>query len=238
MHGGCRAFSIVDVLVSISVVAILISLLMPTLSGVRRSAHKIMCRSNVRQIGLGIQMYADDYTDALPVSIFVGVPGNPELRQTHRTTTLRIGDAPEEYAGQWDGLGTLYALDYLKTPQVFYCPAERGDAGWRESAYKWAGTREEIVGNYQYRGEGPNGTHYLDEIKPRSSALVTNALSSKIAYSHGDGSNVLRADLSVFWFSDLNGALLAKLADDPFANPDGVDDAWDAIDKQGPPIGN
>ena len=228
-----------DVLVSLSVVAILIGLLMPTMAGVRRTANKILCRSNVRQIGLGIQMFADDYNDALPQSIFTGIPGDPSLRQTGKTVTLRIGSDPSLYAGQWDGLGHLYELEYLKAPQVFYSPAERGETSWLNYAPRWGEDGTEIVGNYQYRGEGPNQERYLTEIRPRTSALVTNALSSKAAYSHGDGSNVLRADLSVYWFSDLNGALLSQLADDPFgADPDGIDQVWDTIDDYNPPIGN
>lgn len=209
------------------------------MAGVRKTANKILCRSNVRQLGLGIAMYADDYREALPPSVYTGMY-DPSLRQSHKTTTLRIGDTPMPYQGDWDGLGMLYALDYLRTPQVFYCPAERGPTSWQNYSPHWSQDGVEIVGNYQYRGEGPNGEHFLTEIRPDTSALVTNALTSKAAYSHGDGSNVLRADLSVFWFSDLNGILLSKLADDPFLNgPGDVEGAWDTIDDyDAPPAGN
>lgn len=243
MRGGTRstrsAFSIVDVLVSLSVIAILIGILLPTMWGVQRTAHKIMCRSNVKQHGVGLHLYAENNREALPRSIFIGSMDDPDMRQTHKTTTLRIGQQPEKYAGEWDGLGLLYQHEYLKTPQIFYCPAERGETRYIEYADRWAEDGTEIVGNYQYRGEGPDGIKFLYDIRPQSASMVTNALSSKKEYSHGDGSNVLRADLSVYWFADLNGQFLAQLADDPFMNgPGGIDDLWDTIDTLGPPNGN
>lgn len=60
------AFTLVDVLVSISVIAVLIALLLPSISMVRESARKVICSSDMRQIGLGMNMYAEDNNDLPP----------------------------------------------------------------------------------------------------------------------------------------------------------------------------
>ncbi|MCQ6498005.1 type II secretion system protein, partial [Vibrio parahaemolyticus] len=58
---GSRAqrsgFTIIDVLVSIAVIAVLISILMPSLSLVRETTRRLVCSSNIRQHGMGLAMY-------------------------------------------------------------------------------------------------------------------------------------------------------------------------------------
>jgi len=64
-----RAFTLIELLVVIAVLAILAGLLFPVLAQVRESARQTRCRSNLRQIGLAVAMYRDDYSGAIPLRL-------------------------------------------------------------------------------------------------------------------------------------------------------------------------
>jgi hypothetical protein len=216
-------------MVTMAVTAVLISLLTPTLSSVRETAHQVVCRSSVRQFGLGIYMFAGENAGLIPESINASGVGS-EYRPWE-TTTLRFGPDRGQYSHQWDGLGHLYAGDFLPAARLFYCPSHRGSNPYTAFEDRWGGGLGMIAGNFQYRGRAPGNSRMrrLDALPPQM-AMVSDGLRSQSDFNHKVGANVLRAGLSVSWFSDEGGAVAELIPKEGEASLSQIESIWSTLD--------
>ncbi|MFG0326305.1 MAG: type II secretion system protein [Phycisphaerales bacterium JB037] len=247
-RGGNRArtprrspgFTLTDVLVTMSVIALLIALTLPALGGVKENARRAVCQSNLRQIGLGIAMYSTDFDDSLPPSVFA-VGGSLNYSEM---MTLRLEDGPDAMnpwsVRGWDGLGILFGGDYLTAPKLFYCPSHHGDHPFRRYADRFDPTLaknfSQVVANYHYRGIGPNRERHLSVIRPSASSLVADGMRTADDINHKVGTNVLRADVSVSWYGD-GGKLAAAVLLASQQGGSGSENGrpWDVLDR---PLGD
>lgn len=76
----CRTgFTLIELLVVIGIISVLIAILLPALHAARLQAMQVVCQSNLRQWGMGIQMYVDQSHGELPQKGPDGSPGAPNF---------------------------------------------------------------------------------------------------------------------------------------------------------------
>src|SRR5436309_2126433 len=70
-----RGFTLVELLVVIGIIAVLLSILLPTLGKVRRQAYTLQCSSNMRQLSMAMLMYINDNKGRFPAAEFSPIAG-------------------------------------------------------------------------------------------------------------------------------------------------------------------
>jgi len=94
-----KAFTLIELLVVIAIIAILAAILFPVFARARENARRASCQSNLKQIGLGIMQYTQDYDEKMPSSD-ANNSGDHSYSLSH------------------------YVDPYIKSTQIFKCPSD------------------------------------------------------------------------------------------------------------------
>ena len=111
LHPKKKGFTLIELLVVIAIIALLAAILFPVFARARENARRSACQSNLKQIGLGLIQYAQDYDERVAVwnqavpgfVASTGYPADPSLGE------MRWPDAIQPY---------------VKSAQIFNCPSQ------------------------------------------------------------------------------------------------------------------
>jgi prepilin-type N-terminal cleavage/methylation domain-containing protein len=123
MKRSARGFTLVELLVVIGIIALLISILLPSLSRARQHAVSAQCLSNLKQIGTAAMMYANENKGILPLGQG-GNKGNATLEKFMQWPGAN-GDSIRESMARFVGVKNATAVQNNTVPvRIFYCPAD------------------------------------------------------------------------------------------------------------------
>jgi prepilin-type N-terminal cleavage/methylation domain-containing protein/prepilin-type processing-associated H-X9-DG protein len=109
MRHGRRGFTLIELLVVIAIIAILAAILFPVFAQAREKARQSACMSNVKQIGMAVWQYAQDWDESNPGVWFGPVSGSPWSQPSNENIYYKWMDA---------------VYPYVKNEQIFNCPSD------------------------------------------------------------------------------------------------------------------
>ena len=139
--GKRTGFTLIELLVVIAIIAILAAMLLPVLSRAKDTSKRVLCTNNMKQLGVGLHMYADDYDGICPTYMRNSGCGSP-CHSCNIALSAQACDGPI-------GLGYLWASQIITSKELFW---DEPEVAWQEQAGSSSDWWRSISGNYHRTG--------------------------------------------------------------------------------------
>lgn len=228
-------FTLIELLVVIAIIAILAAILFPVFARARENARRTSCLNNMKQIGLGMMQYTQDYDERYPPNFpQIGTPdGIPDIVDTDPSKPSGVFRITANAGSPTDNFQTWMDLifPYVKSVQIFVCPSSVVARTTPNYGYSTAfgGYSSMIASNYGLTGyasytplamaavtrpaEVIIGTEYSLAYSytttPYNMASNASNPANNIVTPHLDGGNQIFADGHAKWWS--RGMMLANV---------------------------
>jgi prepilin-type N-terminal cleavage/methylation domain-containing protein/prepilin-type processing-associated H-X9-DG protein len=191
-----RAFSLIELLVVMAVIAILASLLLPSLSSAQAKGRQVACLNNLRQLQLGWTMYLSDHNNTMPEN---KMTGTGLLGCVSTTNSWVTGNAQASADPTLIKQGSIYS--YSPNTQVYRCPADRstlfGASTPRERSYSMDAYLNGGLDVRIYGGYLPGNVIRYSDLLPSPSKIFV--LLDETQTVIDDGVFLLYRDPADFW---------------------------------------
>jgi prepilin-type N-terminal cleavage/methylation domain-containing protein/prepilin-type processing-associated H-X9-DG protein len=194
-----RGFTLIELLVVIAIIAILAAILFPVFARAREKARQSACLSNMKQLGLGLMMYVQDYDETM-VPYCTNPPGAsytwPKLIEPY-IKNLAVFDCPSSQTGtRYDGTSS-YSSSYGGNVFALTYPGS-----WTYSSASFTRPSETCMVGDSCRAHptDPNAMNYANHYLVQLHPLATHASNrGKWACRHNEGANCAYADGHAKW---------------------------------------
>ena len=156
-------FTLVELLVVISIIALLVSILMPALGKAREQAKKVVCQTNLKQQTLACTMYMHEYNDFFPTTyVYPGSPDSLNVAYAWSTWGGKLGTQTGSQRLLNSYVGTNQDVT-LKSGDaglgVFNCPSDRGAEAGEWTIYDTKPSNWDVYGSsYSWNGDAFNNS--------------------------------------------------------------------------------
>jgi prepilin-type N-terminal cleavage/methylation domain-containing protein/prepilin-type processing-associated H-X9-DG protein len=221
-----KAFTLIELLVVIAIIAILAAILFPVFARARENARRASCQSNLKQIGLGMMMYTQDYDEKYPY-VWRG-PYSPALQMDYNSGTSTYftwADAIYPYTKSIQLLQcpslqvTQSTMGYNVTPTTYMInqhkapTSDASDVGFQAISISRVDSPSTTILGYDYYGNMDSGGWTIDGTRVNDLVELLNGISATYEASYGtkvhrhlDGTNILWADGHVKWLKQVTQA--------------------------------